>query len=177
MNTSFNRPRNFILPTIPESSFQKLVNNKFFKIFLIVLFILILGVIGYYVYKDYIVKYKYTPDKINSPNDLEEGMSQQSNGKTVEFMLFYTTWCPHCRSCKPYWESVKEKYSNRLINGYKVEFVEIDCTNETSNVEELMNKYKVEGYPTIILVKDDSPINFDAQPSVESLEQFLNSVL
>jgi thioredoxin-like negative regulator of GroEL len=40
-----------------------------------------------------------------------------------------------------------------------------------------MDEYKVEGYPTIILVKDSQPINFDAKPTEETLNQFLNSVL
>jgi len=40
-----------------------------------------------------------------------------------------------------------------------------------------MNQYKVEGYPTIILVKDGKTINFDAKPSFETLDQFLNTVI
>ena len=101
----------------------------------------------------------------------------ENNGKTVEMMLFFTTWCPHCKSCKPEWEKLKEKYTHRLINGYKIEFIDVDCTNESQHVEKLMNDYKVEGYPTFILVKDDNPIYFDAQPSFDTLEKFLNSVL
>lgn len=151
------------------------LGNRWVKITIIIIFVCLLFLFAYYIYRQYSDKNKYTPNKINTLSNDKENM--QGNGKTVELMLFYTTWCPHCRSCKPSWDEIKEKYTGRLINGYNVEFVEIDCTNENSKTEKLMNDYKVEGYPTIILVKDEQPINFDAQPSVETLDQFLNSVL
>jgi hypothetical protein len=44
-------------------------------------------------------------------------------------------------------------------------------------VEKLMNKFKVEGYPTIKLLKDGQVIEYDAKPSKDTLIQFLNTVL
>lgn len=92
-------------------------------------------------------------------------------------MLWYANWCPHCRASKPSWDTIKEKYDNKIVNGYLLEFIEVDCTQETPESENSMNKYKIEGFPTIKLIKDGSEINFDAKPTEESLEQFINSVL
>jgi hypothetical protein len=41
----------------------------------------------------------------------------------------------------------------------------------------MMNKYNVEGYPTIKLIKDGQVIEYDAKPSKETLTKFLNTVL
>jgi hypothetical protein len=56
-------------------------------------------------------------------------------------------------------------------------FTEIDCTTETAEIELMVNKYNIEGYPTIKLLKDGQVIEYDAKPSKATLEQFLNTVL
>jgi protein-disulfide isomerase-like protein with CxxC motif len=58
-----------------------------------------------------------------------------------------------------------------------VVFTEIDCSNETTEVDQMMNKYNVEGYPTLKLLKDGQVIEYDAKPTKETLTQFLNTVL
>ena len=42
---------------------------------------------------------------------------------------------------------------------------------------EIADKFKVEGYPTIKLVKGNQIVEFDAKPDVKTLEQFLSNVL
>ena len=97
---------------------------------------------------------------------------------SAAFMLWQTAWCPHCRSMKPAWEEIKEKYDGKNINGTKLEFIEIDCTTETDETSASMNKYNVEGFPTIKLVKlDGTVVDFEAKPTNDSLDQFINSVL
>ena len=56
-------------------------------------------------------------------------------------------------------------------------FTEVNCTNETPEVEKMVEKYKIEGYPTIKLLKDGQVIEYDAKPTKDTLEQFLNTVL
>jgi thiol-disulfide isomerase/thioredoxin len=92
-------------------------------------------------------------------------------------MFFYADWCPHCKAAKPIWNDLKSEYENKTINGYNVVFTEVDCSEETAEVEKLMNQYNVEGYPTIKLIKDGQVIEYDAKPSKETLTKFLNTVL
>ena len=105
--------------------------------------------------------------------DSSEGMS----GKEAEIMLFYVDWCPHCKTAKPEWEQVKAEYDGKNVNGYIITFTEINCTNETAEVEKMVNSYKIDGYPTIKLLKDGTVIEYDAKPTKETLTQFLNTVL
>jgi len=110
-------------------------------------------------------------------NEHDTYSSQNSNSKDAEIMFFYVDWCPHCKTAKPAWNDVKSEYENKTINGYKVIFTEINCTEETAEVESLMNKYNIEGFPTIKLLKDGQVIEYDAKPTKETLTQFLNTVL
>ena len=112
-----------------------------------------------------------------APSYSSQDGSGSGSGKTAELMLFYVDWCPHCKTGKPIWDEVKNEYQHRLINGYKVLFKEYNCTEETAEVEQLMNQYHIEGYPTIKLLKDGQVIEFDAKPTKSALEQFLNTVL
>ena len=68
-------------------------------------------------------------------------------------------------------------YNGKVINGYTVTFTEVNCTTETADTEQMMNKYNIEGFPTIKLLKDGQIIEFDAKPTKETLNEFLNTVL
>jgi len=103
--------------------------------------------------------------------------SNGGNGTTAELLFFYADWCPHCKTAKPIWNDLKTEYQNKTINGYNVIFTEVNCSEETPEVDQMMNKYNVEGYPTIKLLKDGQIIEYDAKPSQETLSQFLNTVL
>lgn len=112
-----------------------------------------------------------------SHNSEETFGENGSQGKNAEVLFFFTDWCPHCKTAKPIWNEIKSEYENKTINGYNVIFTEIDCSNETAEVDQMMNKYNVEGYPTIKLLKDGQVIEYDAKPSKTTLTQFLNTVI
>lgn len=99
------------------------------------------------------------------------------NGKNVELLFFFANWCPHCKAAKPAWEDIKNQYENQTVNGYKIVFVEVDCSAQSEESEKLMDKYDVDGFPTIKLVKDGQVIDFDAKPSSENFNKFFNTVL
>ena len=97
--------------------------------------------------------------------------------KPATMMLFYADWCPHCKTAKPEWDKIKSKYDGQTINGYKVNFTEYNCTKESPETDEAMDKYKVEGFPTLKLIKDGQVIEYDAKPTEATMTQFLNTVL
>jgi len=97
--------------------------------------------------------------------------------KQAELMLFYADWCPHCKTAKPIWNDLRTQYQNKTINGYQVLFTEVNCTSESAETEQMMNKYNIEGFPTIKLLKDGQIIEYDAKPAKDTLNEFLNTVL
>jgi thiol-disulfide isomerase/thioredoxin len=113
--------------------------------------------------------------KYNANN--EQQSSDDTQKGTAELLFFYADWCPHCKTAKPVWNSLKTEYQNKTVHGYKILFTEVNCSEETAEVDKLMTQYNVEGYPTIKLLKDGTVIDFDAKPTQENLNQFLNTVL
>jgi thiol-disulfide isomerase/thioredoxin len=144
-------------------------SNMWIIISIVILFIII-GLFCYFYYLSPILKPKYQHNSEQGPND-------SGNGNTAELLFFYADWCPHCKAAKPIWNDLKAEYENKTVNGYKIIFTEIDCSEESAEVEKMMNQYNVEGYPTIKLIKDGQVIEYDAKPSKDVLVKFLNTAL
>lgn len=88
-----------------------------------------------------------------------------------EIFFFYTAWCPYCKKARPEWDKFKQPLNRTIRDGYLLLFTEVDCDAN----EALANKFEVTGYPTIKCVKDGSITDYDARPSMATLNQFLDS--
>ena len=130
------------------------IKDSVFKYWWVMLLIVALVVIGYITYKQYIV------DPIFNANR-ENTLGNANSNKTANMMLFYVDWCPHCKTAKPEWDELKTEYEGKQINGYTLVFSEHNCTAESTENDELMNKFKIEGYPTIKLLKDNEIVEYD----------------
>jgi len=152
-----------------KSAGSSINNTTFIIIAVVILFSVLAGFYYYYyVAPQSSAKYKPNSEHLNeNPNE----------GKSAELLFFYAEWCPHCKTAKPIWNDIRAQYENKTINGYRVVFTEVNCSEETPEVDKLMNQYSVEGYPTIKLLKDGQIIEYDAKPSKDTLTQFLNTVL
>ena len=91
----------------------------------------------------------------------------------VEIFFFYTQWCPYCRKSRPIWDEFKQQWEGKSYNGHELFFTEIDCDRQ----EAIANQYQVNDYPTIKLLKGNDIVEFDAKPTIDSLNQFLSSCL
>ncbi len=157
-----------------QSMYGRVMNsfsNMDWKMYLAITVIaIILVFISYYYYKQY-------NTSVTSYNANREHGGSTGENKQAEMILFYVDWCPHCKTAKPEWENIKTEYEGRNINGYNLMFTEYNCTNETPEIEELINKYNIEGYPTIKLIKDNQVIEYDAKPTKSTMETFINTVI
>ena len=159
------------------SFLSKITPGFSFRNIMIFILIIVLIIIAYYIYKSQTSKSVAYRENA-SPGQGQNGSDSGSgSGKEAELMLFYVDWCPHCKTAKPEWEQVKTEYEGKTVNGYNIIFTEVNCTNETPDVEKMVNTYKIEGYPTIKLLKDGQIVEFDAKPTKSNLEQFLKTVM
>ena len=142
---------------------SKAKKNKFLIIFCIISAILLIT-IAYFVYKKDLFN-KIRPDYVENKEFINKRVD------SVELLFFYTDWCPHCKTAKPIWNYLKD--TTPMINNVKINYIDVNCETET----ELAEKYNVDGYPTIKLIKDNQVIEYDAKPDKETLLVFLNKFL
>jgi protein disulfide-isomerase A6 len=166
-SSSFNNEPSGIFSRVMSAG-SGISSNTLIMIGCIIVFIVI-AVMFYFYY--------VSPSKTVYHANSEPAPTGSSGNNKAELLFFYADWCPHCKAAKPIWNDLKSEYENKTINGYQVTFTEVDCSEETAEVEKLMNQYSVEGYPTIKLIKDGQVIEYDAKPSKETLNKFLNTVL
>lgn len=155
-----------------SSTVKNLLFNKKFLI-IIVLVAIFIG-IAFYVYNYYIAP-RINPDFV--PN---REFDEEDSGM-AEIFFFAVDWCPYSKKAKPIWESVKKEYNNKKINNSILKFTEIDGEKNAKQLEAFENKYlngkKIDGYPTIYMVKDSNVIEYEAKPDGGILTEFINSVL
>ena len=166
-SSSFNNEPSGIFSRVMSAG-SGISSNTLLIIGCIIVFIII-AVMFYFYY--------VSPSKTKYHANKEQVPAGSSVSNKAELLFFYADWCPHCKAAKPIWNDLKSEYENKTINGYRVTFTEVDCSEETAEVEKLMNQYNVEGYPTIKLIKDGQVIEYDAKPSKETINKFLNTVL
>ena len=154
-----------MLDNIQSQGYSLLTNTRFWMILILVIFFLF---VAGYVYNKYV-----TPviDNDYTPNN--EFAKPSEDDEEVDIYLFTVEWCPHSKNAIPVWEEIKEEYNNKKFNNYKLNFIQVDGEEN----QELADKYNVEGFPTIKLVKGKQIIEYDAKPTVEHLKEFLNSTL
>jgi thiol-disulfide isomerase/thioredoxin len=103
-----------------------------------------------------------------------EGMTgSNAVNEEVEVLFFYADWCPHCTKAKPIVDDIKAKFDGRTINNKTISFKYIDCTVETQDMKRNMEKYNIEGFPTIIIQTGDAVIKYDGKVENNELTTFI----
>ena len=99
--------------------------------------------------------------------DLKNSKVQTGGSENkVNLILFKAEWCGHCQNFKPTWESLQKNLNN-------VNFVTYDADSN----ENEMQKYNVEGFPTIMLEKDQKLIEFNKERNIGNILEFVNENL
>ena len=150
------------------------------KFFIIILSIAVLIGAIVYVYQNYVAP-KLDPQYVANKEFVN---GSRNEGKIAHIYLFSTSWCPHCRHLKKegIWDQFTRDNQGKTVNGYTLNIQEIDCSNDKDQeVKETLDKFNVDGFPSIKLLKDgDQPsqaIDYDAKPQIDSLNQFVSTVL
>ena len=111
-----------------------------------------------------VLKGKFAPTAVAEEED-EDGE------KTCEFIYFYTTWCPYSKQVMPVWQAFAKKWNGKTKNGYMIITSEVDCDQN----EAVANKFNVQGYPTIKCIMNGKVVDFDAKPTADTLNQFIEA--
>ena len=87
--------------------------------------------------------------------------------KPYKELLFFTLeGCGHCERMKPTWDLLKTNYG---ATG-KIKLIQVKAKEN----QDLVQKYKVQGYPTLLFVKDEKKvIEYNGNREYEDLVKFL----
>ena len=155
--------------------FKNILSNK--KFLLIMVLVVIFLAIAFYVYNSYIAP-KINPDFV--PNREFES----DNGKKEATLYFFKVdWCPYSKKALPIWNKIVKEFNGKQINNTQLSLRSVDGEKDEKILENFEAEYltpsnkKIDGYPSIWMIKGDDVIEYDAKPTVESLKEFINSIL
>jgi thiol-disulfide isomerase/thioredoxin len=160
-----------MLQRIKENVLQLVANRKFT---LILIISAILIAVALWVYTTYVAP-KLQPSFV--PN--KEFIPQGTDVTTADLYFFCVDWCPHCKKAKPILEKIKKKYTENKINGVQVTFKFINGDKHEADIISFEKEHnvKIEGFPTIYLVKGEEVIEYDADPTEDTMTEFLHTTL
>jgi thioredoxin-like negative regulator of GroEL len=96
----------------------------------------------------------------------EEEMGKKEPTKLV---LFYATWCPHCKEVMDgedsIWNRLKQRHGNRKD-------LLIDQIDSDKNPV-MSTQYGIKGLPTILKIKGSKVTQFNGERTLENIEKFL----
>jgi len=161
--------------TLTQLFFNYLDPRKFmfWMIFVVILFIAA-AVYGYYNF--------YQPSasarNFNDLSNKKPVANGQGGGGDVLIYFFHVDWCPHCKTAAPEWKTFSDNYDSAEINGYTIRCMDTECTNDKdASIQDIIQRFAIEGYPTIKMVKDGKTIDFDAKVTNGNLEKFVENMI
>ena len=146
---------------------NRFIRPYYYRILAFIIFIVFV-IVGYYGYQSVMAKQK---------NKFSDVANANRRNKEVVIYFFHADWCPHCKKATPEWNNFKSKLDGKVINSYIIKCMDVNCTKETSDVTEYINRFSVDSYPTVKMVRDETTIDFDSKITASSLEAFVNTML
>jgi thiol-disulfide isomerase/thioredoxin len=117
----------------------------------------------------------------NNKNSQYEGYSNASsdsganNSPVAVIRMFKVDWCPHCKKALPEFQAVQDQYDGKIVNGHKLSLVVVDGEDPAN--EALVNDFKIQGYPTVVLTKNGQNIEYDAKVDQPTLQKFITTMV
>lgn len=103
-----------------------------------------------------------------SLNDLNDSENN------IFFIEFYADWCPFCKKIEGIWNKVYKNYNTEKHKDGKIIRV-IQISDKNPHLKEFKQKFDfdIDGFPTIILMKNQVIEKYTGTRSYESLSTYL----
>ena len=164
------------MPNIVQIFKDFLNPRKFYLWMFFLVILLIIG--GSYVYKKNYLDMINVGSKKNIPNT--------GSTDNIQILFFTVDWCPHCKKASTPWDNFVANHHNKQFNNAHITCIKYDMTEKDAQesgykeyqiAKSMGEKYKIEGFPTIKMLKGDQVIDFDAKITSYSLEKFVENML
>lgn len=91
-----------------------------------------------------------------------EGFTANTTTGGSNLMLFHADWCGHCKKMKPDWDRASREFPGRCM--------EVESESIT---EEHRNKFNINGYPSIFIVRGETIEEWNRGRTFEDFKSFL----
>jgi protein disulfide-isomerase-like protein len=101
-----------------------------------------------------------------------EDFEKEIAGKKA-LVLFHADWCGHCKKFIPEWNEISKIVKDKTDD---VMLVKVECGDASNNKKhsEIMKKYSIKGYPTIVSFETSgNHSEYDGDRSKDGILQFL----
>ena len=113
-----------------------------------------------------------TPGVKTNPNEV----STLFNNGTPMFVEFYANWCGHCKTLAPEWKKLIKMIEVSEYKDKKLAIVSVESAVINKDIEKVIKQSglgKVDGFPTIGLIKDNKFISYDGKRDAPSMLNFI----
>lgn len=122
----------------------------------------VIAYIGFWLYKRYVVRQR-------------EGMhgagSDSGNGEVV-CTLYYTDWCPHCKTVKPEWFKLRDAMHGKQVSGKTVQIKMVNCEEDKAAAEAA----GVKGFPTIKISVNGNVRDYSGERTFSGFQQYISAL-
>jgi thiol-disulfide isomerase/thioredoxin len=99
------------------------------------------------------------------------GVTTDKSTTDITVYLFKAKWCSHCTKFLPDFEKFEKESKDKKMS---LKFVVVDADDEST--KDLVKKYKVDSYPTIIFVKDSVEHVYSGERTINGLMEFVKTL-
>jgi thiol-disulfide isomerase/thioredoxin len=167
-----------ILNNLSSTDITQKVKGLFSKKLLLIMVIVVIFLgVAFYVYNTYVAP-RINPDFVTN-REFDDG----DDVKIATLYFFSVDWCPFSKKAKPVWEKLKKKFNNKKINNVTLRMKEIDGEKNETELDDFENTYlaptnkKIDGYPSIWMVKGTDVTEFDQKPNFDQLSEMIHAIM
>jgi len=149
--------------------FKKIYNNQYLIIIPILCLILFFGSILRW--------YMISVDNKSKSEDKEKFSAENSILKTkpiIKIFNFNTEWCGWSKRFQPEWNSFMDYVKNPNNNLTHIQAFDVKCDNE--NNKNICEKYRVPGYPYVIIEVNDTRISYEGERTKDALISYVSAI-
>jgi thiol-disulfide isomerase/thioredoxin len=118
-------------------------------------------------YKMYKMKYFNLKYKLKGGNAFNSSDSESETGSYPKLMLFKSEQCIHCINFKSDWDKLQKELPNEFKN------LKIKTYDSFKHQNKFM-KYKIDSYPTLLLINNDKVIEFNEHRTFDNIKKFIS---
>ena len=90
-------------------------------------------------------------------------------------VCFHADWCGLCKNFVPQWDKLTSSWENEESD---VKIMKVECgkPNEKKEHSEIMEKYNIKGYPTILIFDNGSHTEYTGDRDIVSISNYLKTL-